>query len=84
MGTNPDVFSQISANPGDFSVLGLDPNAGLIMMLFPFIAGLAAFILLVKPLNHRTLNKTINGTGRIRWNRFFISALQPDHFSSCQ
>jgi membrane protease YdiL (CAAX protease family) len=72
--SNPQVFSQISANPNDFSVLGLDPNAGLIMMLFPFIAGLAAFILFVKPLNNRTLKNTINGTGRIRWNRFFISA----------
>ncbi len=71
--SNPDVFSQLSVNPNDFSGLGLDPNAGLTMMLFPFIAGLSAFILLVKPLNNRTLKNTINGTGRIRWNRFFIS-----------
>jgi hypothetical protein len=72
--SNPEVFSQLLANPNDYSVLGLDPNAGLIIMLFPFITGLAAFILLVKPLNNRTLKITINGTGRIRWNRFFISA----------
>jgi hypothetical protein len=43
------------------------------MMIFPFIAGLVAFILLVKPLNGRTLGITINGTGKIRWDRFFIS-----------
>jgi membrane protease YdiL (CAAX protease family) len=72
--SNPEVFSRLSANPNDYSVLGLDPNAGLIMMLFPFIAGLAAFILLVKPLNNRTLKETINGTRKIRWDRFFISA----------
>lgn len=72
--SNPEVFSQIAANPNDFSVLGLEPNIGLIMMLFPFITGLFAFILLVKPLNNRTFNVTINGTGRIRWDRFFISA----------
>jgi uncharacterized protein len=72
--SNPEVFSQLSANPNDYSVLGLEPNALLIIMLFPFIAGLVAFILLVKPLNNRTLKNTINGTGRIRWNRFFISA----------
>jgi len=72
--SNPEVFSQISANPNDFSVLGLDPNTGLIIMLFPSIAGLAAFILFVKPLNNRTLKLTVNGTGRIRWSRFFISA----------
>lgn len=73
--SNPAVLSTISANPGDYSVLGLDPNVGLTMMLFPFIAGLAAFVLLIKPLNSRTFVNTINGTGKIRWNRFFISAL---------
>lgn len=72
--SNPEVFSQLSANPNDFSILGLDPNVGLTLMLFPFIAGLAAFILLVKPLNNRTLKNVVNGTGKIRWNRFFISA----------
>ena len=53
--SNPEVFSQLSANPNDYSVLGLEPNAGLMMMLFPFIAGLAAFVLFIKPLNNRTL-----------------------------
>jgi membrane protease YdiL (CAAX protease family) len=72
--SNPEILSRLLANPNDFSVLGLEPNIGLIMMLSPSIAGLAAFILLVKPLNHRTLKITINGTGKIRWNRFFISA----------
>lgn len=73
-GSNPAVFSQIAANPNDYSVIGLNPNAGLVMMLFPFMAGLLAFILLVKPLNNRTFKITINGTGRIRWDRFYISA----------
>jgi membrane protease YdiL (CAAX protease family) len=72
--SNPEVFSQLSANPNDFSVLGLEPNTGLMMMLFPFVAGLIAFILLVRPLNNRTLKNVINGTGIIRWSRFFISA----------
>jgi membrane protease YdiL (CAAX protease family) len=73
-GSNPAVFSQLAANPNDFGVLGLNPNVGLLMMLFPFMAGLLAFVLLVKPLNNRTLRVTINGTNKIRWNRFFISA----------
>jgi membrane protease YdiL (CAAX protease family) len=54
--------------------LGLDPNTGLVMLLFPFIAGLIAFILLIKPLNNQTLKSTINGSKKIRWNHFFISA----------
>jgi uncharacterized protein len=71
--TNPAVFSRLAANPNDFSVIGLNPDASFVVMLFPFIAGLIAFILLVKPLNNRTLKMTINGTGSIRWDRFFIS-----------
>ena len=71
--SNPAVFTQLAANPNDFSVIGLNPNLGFVMMLFPFIAGLIAFILLVKPLNNRTLKMTINGTGKVRWGRFFVS-----------
>ena len=36
------------------AVMDFTSNTALIIMLFPFIAGLAAFILLVKPLNSRT------------------------------
>jgi uncharacterized protein len=73
--STPGIFSQLAANPNDYSVLGLNMNMLLIVMLFPFIAGLAAFIFLVKPLNYRTIRTTINGTGKIRWNRFFISGI---------
>ena len=73
--SNPAIFSDLATNPNDLSVLGLDPNISFILMIFPFIAGLLAFILLVKPLNGRTFKMTINGTGKIRWNRFFISAI---------
>jgi len=72
---DPEVISEIAANPDDLSVLGLDPNMGLFMMLFPFLIGLLTFILLVKPLNNRTFKMTINGTGRVRWDRFFVSFL---------
>jgi hypothetical protein len=73
--SNPEVISEIAANPSDLGVLGLEPNLGLFIMLFPFIAGLLTFVLLVKPLNNRTYKLTINGTGIFRWNRFLISAL---------
>lgn len=57
------------------NALEIDPIISLAMLIFPFIIGLLAFALLIKPLHGRTLNNVINGTGRIRWNRFFISAL---------
>jgi uncharacterized protein len=70
---NPDIFTRFAANPSDYSILGMSSNTILVLMLFPFIAGLVAFSLLVKPLNARNLKQTINGTGKIRWSRFFIS-----------
>jgi membrane protease YdiL (CAAX protease family) len=72
--SDPAVFSKFAANPNDYSLLGIGPNTGFIIMIVPFISGLIAFAMLVKPLNNRTLKMTINGTGKIRWNRFFISA----------
>ena len=72
---DPTVLTRLSENPNDLTVLGVSSNTGLLMMLFPFIIALLAFILLVKPLNGRSLKKIINGTDSFRWNRFFISAL---------
>lgn len=72
--TDPEMMGKVAANPGDLSFPG-DPNLGLLLMLFPFIAGLAAFILLIKPLNQKSTLRVINGTGSFRWKRFFIPAL---------
>jgi hypothetical protein len=67
-------MTEISGNPGDLSPLGLDPNISFIYMLIPFAVGLAAFVILVGPLNGRPIMTVINGTGKFRWNRFFISS----------
>jgi membrane protease YdiL (CAAX protease family) len=72
---NPELVDKLAVNPSDVSVLGIDPNLSFALVLIPFLAGLGAFWLLIKPLNNRTLTETINGTGKIRWNRFFISGL---------
>jgi len=71
--SDPEVISKIAANPDNLGALGLEPNLGLFMMLFPFLIGLLTFLLLVKPLNNRSFRLTINGTGIIRWNRLFIA-----------
>ena len=72
--SDPGTIARIAANPNDLSVLGLSSNVIFLMMMVPFIAGLTAFNLLIKPLNNRSLKMTINGTEKIRWKRFFISA----------
>lgn len=73
--SDPAAISQYAANPTNMSLLGLSPIMGFIVLMIPFITGLFAFILLVRPLNRRTFTSVINGTSNIRWNRFFISAL---------
>jgi membrane protease YdiL (CAAX protease family) len=72
--TNPEIIAELNANPSNLSVLGYDPNISLVLMLIPFLAGILAFFFLVKPLNNRSFDQTINGTSSIRWNRFFLSA----------
>ncbi|MDQ1332708.1 MAG: protease family protein, partial [Bacteroidota bacterium] len=73
--SDPDMLEKMSADPGNLSPLGIDPNLSLLMMLFPFIVSLAVFASLIKPLNGRTLMQIINGTCNFRWKRFFISSL---------
>jgi uncharacterized protein len=72
--SDPQLMSQLSANPNDFSVLGISENLLLVYMLIPFIIGLIAFAFLLKPLHSRSFISTINGMGRIRWKRFFTGA----------
>ncbi len=63
-------------NPMDFSAYGIDPNLGLVLMVFPFIVMLFISILLIKAFHKRSLKEVINGGGSFRWNRlgkgFFI------------
>jgi membrane protease YdiL (CAAX protease family) len=73
--SDPDIITEISQDPDNLGVLGLEPNLGFFMMLFPFIIGLLTFVILVKPLNNRPFRMTINGQGLFRWNRFLISGL---------
>jgi membrane protease YdiL (CAAX protease family) len=72
--SDPSIIGSMAANPNDLSILDLDPNIYLLEMLFPFFIGLAAFIVLLKPLNEKTLKQVINGKGYFRWNRLFITA----------
>lgn len=70
---DPGAASRLAANPTDLSVIGIDPNLTLLMMLFPFLVGLVTFALLVKPLHGRSFYQTFNGTSSMRWSRIFVS-----------
>jgi len=72
--SDPAALSRLSANPSDLSVIGIAPNLALFMMLFPFLAALITFVILVKPLHGRTFRETISGAASIRWKRALVSA----------
>ena len=73
--TEPEAISRLASDPKNLSQLGFDANLTLVMLLFPFLAGLVAYFFLVKPLNGRTFIQTINGNSSIRWKRIFISGV---------
>jgi membrane protease YdiL (CAAX protease family) len=94
--TDQSISAEITQNPTDLTVLGVDPITALVLMLVPFVVVFIAYALLIKPLNERTFLQTITGAGSFRWGRcisgaFFwavISAaylllyigLEPDNF----
>lgn len=70
---DPGAIEKAGGNFADLSSYGIDPNVGLVLMIFPFIVGLLAIVLLVKPLNGRNYRSLVNGTDSIRWKRIFFS-----------
>jgi membrane protease YdiL (CAAX protease family) len=52
---------------------GIDLNIALLLNLFPYIIGLIIVTPLIKSFHNRSLAEIINGTKKIRWNRFFFS-----------
>lgn len=72
---NPEILDTSTENLMNLSAYGIDSNVGLLLMIFPFIIGILALYLLFKPLHGRRFISLFSGAGRIRWNRFIISAL---------
>ncbi len=59
----------------DFEMMGIDPNLGLVLLLFPFILSFFTIALLIRPLHNRTFSSVINGGRKVRWGRMLFSAL---------
>ncbi|MDR2953668.1 MAG: CPBP family intramembrane metalloprotease [Prevotella sp.] len=55
--------------------LGISSNLSLILILLPFVVGLFALILLIKVIHRRSYKEVINGTNKIRWNRFWAGVI---------
>jgi len=59
----------------DFEAMGINLNVGFVLNVIPFLVGLLALILLVKPLHNRTFGTVVNGGRQIRWGRMMFAAL---------
>jgi membrane protease YdiL (CAAX protease family) len=70
---NPEALSEISSNLNYLTDLGIDKNLLLVLMLIPFLVGIAAYALLINPLHGRKFLDTITGAGRIRWKRMLVA-----------
>jgi uncharacterized protein len=72
--SDPAFMSQISSGSNYLLDMDINKNIMLVLVLFPFIAGLAAYALLIKPLNSRNFVSTITGKKKIRWKNFLKGA----------
>jgi len=59
----------------DFEAMGIDLNVGFLLNVLPFLVGLLAIILIIKPLHNRKFGTVINGGRNIRWGRMIFAAM---------
>ena len=71
---NGDINSISADFLGNLGNLGISPNTALVLMMLPLVLGFFSLIPMFKWLHRRTLKGMINGTTRIRWNKFFSGA----------
>ena len=69
--TNGDIRPGALSDPTQY---GVPPNLSLLLMLLPFLIGMVIVRGSFMRLHKRSLQETINGTGTIRWKRFFRGA----------
>ena len=57
----------------DFSLIGIDSNLGLALIILSFIGGLAALVLVVKFLHEKQFKDIITTHSNIRWSKVFYA-----------
>ncbi|MDR1738558.1 MAG: CPBP family intramembrane metalloprotease [Candidatus Symbiothrix sp.] len=62
------------SNPTDLSAFGLSSNAGLALMLLPFVFSLILIVFLIRQLHRRSFADTVNGGRKIRFKRIAMGA----------
>ncbi|KAA3614869.1 MAG: CPBP family intramembrane metalloprotease [Calditrichaeota bacterium] len=55
----------------DFSLIGIDPNLGLALIILSFIGGFFALIIAVKFIHNKNFKDVITSHSKIQWNKVF-------------
>lgn len=61
-------------NP-DFSIFGIDPNMGFLLLLLPFVFGFIVFYYAFPLLHKRKFSSLISGTEKVDWSRILFGFL---------
>lgn len=59
----------------NLEAIGISSNLALILLMLPLVLGLIILICMVRWFHNRSYKEIINGTSKIRWNRFFVGAM---------
>lgn len=62
-------------NPTDLSGYGIDTTTTLVILMIPFLVSIIFYVVFFKTIHKRSWITSINGTGKIRWKRFFFGFL---------
>lgn len=73
MSVNPDLQPN-PENPLDLSAYDIAPITGIVLMIIPFVFGLIALLVSMKPIHERPMLSVLTGYPDFRWNRFFWGA----------
>ena len=71
---NPDLMPD-PENPLDLTAYDISPVSGLALLIIPFALGLAALLLLMKPIHERPMLSVLTGGSSFRWKRFLWGAV---------
>lgn len=65
----------VGFSPSNLSTLGISPNILMLLLMIPLALGLFILIGFVWLFHKRSYKEIINGTNKVRWNRFFTGAV---------
>ncbi len=70
MAPNPDVLMEF-AKKIDFSLIGLNPNLGLLLLLFMFVLSFLALLFVVVKIHNKKFIDVVTARNKIDWGRIF-------------